>query len=304
MDHYNCKICNKKHSYYYGLDTPAPDSIKEIPEEERSSRVRFFEDKYVLDREKLFFKGEIEIQIERSKKESIILMVWISIGLDEFERAIKKGNRSPVLEIEGEIDNELPLYEGLRGIKAMVIMDPSNEYPIIQVKTQSRIREDQLEPISDDRMIELMNRFHHPEQFQEKLEFEENFEYRFNQTLEEVERRYFKRQKQFVINLSSPRTLLFQIIARKMLVNLSGKGSGYGLHLAFDDTDIETKEELERFERSSFADGFDCVEIDDITTYQIDIKRDKEKLKQIVVDLITKFYGENIEETEIDFFGL
>lgn len=304
MNHYNCKICNKKHSYYYGLDTPAPESIMEIPEEERGSRVQFFEDKYVLDRKKLFFKGEIEIRIERSNEESMILMVWISIDIDEFERAIKRGNGTPVIEIEGEIDNELPLYDDLRGIKAMVIMDPSNEYPIIQVKTESRIQGDQLEPISNDRMIELMNRFHHPELYREKLEFDEKFEQRFSQMLEEVEKKFFKRRKQFVINLSSPRTLLFQIIASKMLVNRLGEGNGYGLHLAFDDTDVETKEELEKFEKSPFVDGFECVEIDEIITYQKDIKRDKEELKQIVIDLITKFYEEDVEETEIDFFGL
>lgn len=304
MNHYNCKICNKKHSYYYGLDTPVPDSINDIPEEERGSRVQFFEDKYILDREKLLVKGEIEIQVERSKNKPIVLRVWISIDIEEFKKAINGGDRISVLEIEGEIDNEIPLYEDLRGTNAVVIMDPSNEYPSIKVKTESRIKEDQFEPISTERMIELMNRFHHPELFRDKIDFDKNFESRFQQTLEEVEKKFFKRRKRFVINLSSPRTLLFQIIASKMLVNPSGKSNGYGIHLAFDDTDIETKEELEKFERSPFVDGFDCVEIDDIITYQKDINRDKEKLQQIVTDLISKFYREDVEETEIDFFGL
>lgn len=304
MNYYTCKICKRKHSIYYGLDIPEPESIGEISEEERELRVQFFEDKYVIDRKNLLIKGEIEIVLDKSKDQALILRVWTSIDIEEFEKLINGFESDSVLEIKGEIDNELPLYDDLRGIKVIVIFDPSKEYPKIQIETESQIKEDQVELISEDRMLELMNRFHHPELSRERIKFAKDFAERFTETLEEVERQFFRRRKQFVITLSSPRTLLFQIVASEMLVNPIGKGTGYGLHIAFDDTDIETKEELEKFEGSEYADEFDCVEIDDIVTYQKDFKKDKEELKQMVTDLITKFHEEEIEEIEVDFFGL
>lgn len=304
MNYYTCKICKKEHSIYYGLDTLEPESIGEISEEERESRVQFFEDKYVIDRKDILIKGEIEIVFDKPKDQALILKVWTAIDIKEFEKLINGFEDGSVLEIKGEIDNELPLYDDLRGIKVIMIFDPSKEYPQIQIETESQIKVDQVESIGEDRMLELMNRFHHPELFQEEVKFTKDFAERFTETLEDVEKQFFRRREQFVINLSSPRTLLFQIVASKMLVNPRGKGNGYGLHLPFDETDIEVAEDLEKFERSEYVDEFDCVEIDDIVTYQKDFKKDKEELKQIVMDLITKFHEEELEEIEFDFFGL
>ena len=130
----------------------------------------------------------------------------------------------------------------------------------------------------------------------------------FDERLEEIlvltENKYKSSDRNFGINFSHGRMVIFQMIKSTLLENSENNEFGYGIHLSFDDSFPETKEELERFTNSGFADEFHSHVWNGIPTYQINLKTDKQKIIKLTKNIIETVYEKEPSEIEIEEFEI
>ena len=143
---------------------------------------------------------------------------------------------------------------------------------------------------------------HHPELFKEKVIFDKPFSERLIDELDFAEREYIKKNKDFVINISSPSTTLFQILSSNMLESSDGNKKGFGLHLSFDESHEESLEEIKKFRDQEYSKEFEYHDLDEIPTYQIDLKTNKEQIKELVTKILEDVYEQDVEIIETDNF--
>jgi len=181
----------------------------------------------------------------------------------------------------------------------------TNEGIIVEIQAQedSQLKEDQSKPITESRMIEIMQMLHHHPQSEEKRRSDEPFKQRLLKEFEYVEKEYIAKEKDFVINISTG-TVLFQITSNKMLEINRIKERGFGLHLSFDETDEESVEEMAKFRSKEYSAEFDYHDLDGIPTYQVDLGTDKKRLEELVCRMVLDVYEEDLEMVEIDNFKI
>ncbi len=130
----------------------------------------------------------------------------------------------------------------------------------------------------------------------------------FDERLEEIlvltENKYKSSNRNFGINFSHDRMVIFQIIKRTILEDSENNEFGYGIHLSFDNSFPETKGELERFTNSGFANKFHRHVWDGIPTYQLDLNTDKEQIIELTKKIIEEVYMKEVSEIEIEEFEI
>jgi hypothetical protein len=130
----------------------------------------------------------------------------------------------------------------------------------------------------------------------------------FDERLEEIliltENKYKSSNRNFGINFSHGRMVIFQMIKSTLLENSENNEFGYGIHVSFDDSFPETKGELERFANSDFANKFHRHVWDGIPTYQLDLKTDKEQIIDMTKKIIETVYEREMSKIEIDEFEI
>lgn len=298
MKHYNCDICGKKHDFYYGIDVQEPLSFFIIPEEERESRVKMLSSKYIIDNEFLLFKGNIDVETQNWSDLDFCWTVWIKISSRDFEAAIPRLKNGETVEINGVMDSDIPFYDRLSKLKASCFINMNRDEVKIKVLEQSPIFQDQQNPISLERAKELQGRINHSPKSNKNSDFEHNFDQRLEVFLQEAIRKFGTVENDFVINLNTDNSILFQIINSKML-NLNQED--LTIYIPFDISDIELKDQLEAFKMTPFYREMIEMDLDGIPTLYKCFE-DIECLKKMVKDLIIDFYREDIESVDIDVF--
>jgi hypothetical protein len=306
MEEYKCEICGKKHNVFRVLESPLPDLITEIPEEERESRVNELNGFYVVDRKWFLGNGYIHIEMEGLDEPIFYWQVWATISPDDFQNNLENLMNGKTVELRGRLQSEIPFYPKSKGLEAKVIIQATDDEMLLEIRVDedSKLKEDQSKPIKRGRVIELMQHIYHCELFKEKKEFDRTFDERLREELNYAENEYIKNEKDFAINISSPNSVLFQIISSRMLeISTNGK-SGFGLHLSFDDSFEESKEEIEKFRKQDYSKDFEYHDLDDIPTYQIDLGKDKNRIEELVKRLIEDVYEQRIETIDTDNYEI
>lgn len=305
MEKYKCNICGKTHPVYQGLDSPFPEVISEMSAAERKRRVVEADQFFIVDKEWIFCNGHILIALEGLAEPIFDWQVWAKVDKADFQDKLNQLAKREAVVLSGKLETDLPFYTKFKGLKVKISVPSKNEFGMIfQVEEESQLQEDQARPITNARVIELMQHLHHPERFAEMEKFDRSFLDRLTDELLEVEKKYVKRARNFVVNISKPGLVLFQLISSSMLSANEGKGRGFGLHLAFDDTDEECLAELKRFEQQAYVKDFDCFNFDGIPTAQIDFGRDIDSLIKMVNQIILDVYEEEVETIIVDSFEI
>jgi hypothetical protein len=305
MDKYLCEICGKKHNVFRILESPLPDLITEIPEEERDSRVEEVVGLYLVDRKWLLGNGYLYIELENLNDPIFYWQVWVSISPKDFQNCFEQLKVTDSVELNGVLQSELPFYPKSRGLEVKVQIHATNEFHLeIIVEEDSKLRDDQSKPITRERVIELMQFLNHNELFRKEKKYDNTFGERLKEELNYVEDKYIKKKKGFSINISSPNSVLFQIVSSEILEMNKNLQSGFGLHLSFDNSLEESKEEINKFRKQDYAKGFKYYELDGIPVYQIDLGIDKKRVGELVNFLIEDVYEQDIETIDIDSFEL
>lgn len=302
---YKCKICGKKHQIFRSLESPDPELIRQIPESERKNRIKEVNGFYLIDKKILLGKGYIQIMLENFEEPLFFWNVWGSMELDQFQSKFENLYKQKRLEFEGKLESEIPFYDKSKGLRIKLEILHPPEFEIeIRIDETSKLREDQSSPISEARVNELMERIHHNELYKEVTEFEIPFGTRLKEELQNVEKKYLRKNKNFTINFNSPNSLLFQIVNNQMLESKKNNINGFGFHLSFDKSFEESKTEINNFKQTEFFNEFIFHELDGIPVFQLDLQDKKESIEKLARRLLKEVYCQKNELVEIESYEM
>jgi hypothetical protein len=305
MEKYKCEICGKNHSVYRSIESPIPELISEIPENEHEERIVEFKGLYVVDRKWILGNGYILIEMESLDEPIYYWQVWVSMSLIDFKNNLEKLTREEPIEVKGKLESHTPFYKKSKDLNVNVIIHVTDELELeleIRVVEESKIKTDQSKPISRERAIEIMQHIHHPELHKPPKVFDKSFHERLNKELDNVKLNYVEKNENFVVSLNAPDCTLFQIIHSNMLESNNNKDFGYGLHLSFDDSFEDSKDEIRRFKKQDYASDFNYHNLDEIPTYQINLQENKARLIELVETIVGEVYQRDIETIDLDAF--
>jgi len=164
MDKYQCNVCGKSHNVFKAIESPKPEKVLEIPDAELEQRVKEIQNSFILDDEVFFLRGDIFIYKENIDQAFFNWSVWASIALEDFKSKAEALKQRKNVEFNGELETQLPFYEKTRGLKVKVIVNINYDYAVIKVEEESKIKTDQSKPVSEERIIEIMQMmYHHPD---------------------------------------------------------------------------------------------------------------------------------------------
>lgn len=297
MDKYKCNICGKNHSIYFGFESLESETILEIPESERKNRVIKVGNLSVVDNQLIIVRGNLFVKCNELEETYLYFDVWVKIKTEDFQKKIEeyekdKVNYDPTLI--GKLESQLILYDDTKNIEVEVTNYEHDKVDTLVkvLKKNHQLEIDQRNGISNERLIELMEKIHHRRKIENSSS--KPIEELFNEIFEKALSGYIMKDKLFYINVVKDSMTLFQIISNNLLETGKVKESGFGLHLPFDNSE---NNELEKFKRIDNISDFDFMILDEIPTYQINLERDKKKLLQLI-KLISK---EVYEEEEVWF---
>ncbi|WP_367391478.1 DUF2199 domain-containing protein [Lewinella sp. LCG006] len=301
MERYNCKVCGKKHPVFHGMKSPIPSILSELSEQEWKVRVVENDGGYLLDGAYVILDGYIQIFHKNDTSRAIFnWQVWVSFPVSEFMAKIPLVEKEEEVSIKGRLESELIFYDKSVGLRVETLNIASKDFRVIKVIEESEVRADQNQLIDDDRVTEIMSRIHHREIYEPPVSFDVPFYRRLKEELALCNAKY--QPGHFIVNISTSKRVLFQLIPREFLEGQNNSKQGYGLHVVFNYDDEASMELLERFKE--IAEGSDWLfhEIDGVPTYQIDLHEEEEKLQQIAVELLKKVYLMEESQIEIDSF--
>ncbi len=295
MKKYQCSICNKKHAVFYSTESPMPDELENMESDESIERLN--DNAFLVNNKHLIISGDINIETEIEDL-NMQHRIWVKINAKDFflnYEALKAQNE---INMDCELLSELSFYPKSKGLKAHFKMQ-SSIYGRIKVNSESKLKEDQENPISELRVIELMEKLYHFGDMKRKT-FERPFAERFKDIIEIAKNEYQANGKMFVINLSSANEVLYQIVASNMLNKPIE--NGLGLHISND----ETKDDYETV-KSSMSKLYEkmkleFIQLDEIDTYQKYYSWNDTELENDVLRIISKTYDANKDEIKIDIF--
>ena len=304
MEKYKCKICEKNHQIYRSMDIPLPRIISEMSIEEREKRVKEFSGFYYVDENLLFANGWVNIEVENYEFPFYYWKTWTSISKKEFLERLEVLKTGKVIGFAGKLEEELPFYINSKDLKTKTLIQLTNEEILVEIKAEEegQLKEDQSEPITVNRMIEIMQMINHnPER--EERKFDKPFIQRLRSELKIAETAYLENSKDFAINIGVG-TVLFQIVSNKMLEINRNKERGFGLHLSFDESLDESIEEIAKFRHQEYANDFDYHDLGEIPTYQIDLGLDKKRLEKLIKKIVIDIYEDELEMIGFDSFEI
>jgi len=164
MFRFKCATCDAWHEGMptYGAD--APRSYYAIPEDEREARCSRESDWCVIDAERFFIRGCLDIPVH-GEADPFSWGVWVCVSPDDFKeyaRTYEHANCSHIAPFSGLLDALLPLYPSTANLKTMVHLRNDNARPYIEVvATDHPLAMEQREGISVARVAEICAHFAH-----------------------------------------------------------------------------------------------------------------------------------------------
>lgn len=162
MKDFVCSKCGKKHKLFLGMELPLPKLIREMPEEEKTTRVKSNGNLYLLDDKWFLLKGKIVIPINELNK-GFKWIVWIKLPKGDFLSNIKP-NQQEVRDrsylYRGSLESSLPYYEDSYNSKVQ-FMHTDDPLLNLEMIEESELRIDQLSGITLEKAITVMEQFFH-----------------------------------------------------------------------------------------------------------------------------------------------
>lgn len=303
METYTCQICGKTHEIYFGLDSPLPQILWNIDKEEYDERVDEMNGQYFLDKELMLIKGTILIYLKNEIEPYFNWQVWVSVTKEEFNKTLETVEKVGVsntdsLCFKGKLESVLPFYDKSIGLSVYLKSNKEVSHFFIEVEEDSVLKEDQTNGVSKERVMELMNKVTSHNEY-ENQKSDKLFSEKFDEEIEFVQQNYISKGQSFAINIYTDGWASSQIVSSNIL-EIGGKATDFGIHLAFDDL----KEELERFKKTTYSKAFNHVVLDEIPIYQLDVGTDLKRLKELIIRIAIDVYQEDIENVTLDSFSI
>ena len=166
MSNYRCHICGQVHSgapLSWGPD--APDAWIAIPSEDRDRRGELGTDQAIMDDQRYFIRGRIEIPVVDTK-EVFAWLVWVELNAADFEQTSKlwdtKGRERMAPVHPGKLANRLFLYKaGTLGLQVHVHTRPVGQRPYLEIASAHELRDEQTDGILSSRVQEIADTILH-----------------------------------------------------------------------------------------------------------------------------------------------
>ena len=164
MKNYHCNICGNRHTIYHSMEVPLPRAVQEIPKAERENRVKESFPLLALDDDQLFANGWVNIEVENQEAPFYSWKTWSCIPKQQFMASLETLKTGQIVKLEGHLAEELIFYPNSMGLKTKTLLQMSPEGLVVEIRATeaSQLLEDQAKPITEQRMMEIMQLLHHP----------------------------------------------------------------------------------------------------------------------------------------------
>jgi len=113
---YHCDSCGEIHEALpMALAIQWPYVIHQLEDEERDGRVEHDTDWCILDGERFFLRGCLELRVHDHPQNPFVWGVWVELSIDDFERTIElweSDGRERSAPLLGRLANAIPCYDG------------------------------------------------------------------------------------------------------------------------------------------------------------------------------------------------
>lgn len=138
---WHCGTCGEEHEndpFSFGADYPDP--YLQLPQNERTNRARLGDSQCIIDGEKFFVRGCLEVPI-LGRDEKFIWGLWVSVWERDFdwidETWNKQGREVNAQLISGRIVNELPAYPSIFNLKVKLRTREVGVRPLIEPQEEN-----------------------------------------------------------------------------------------------------------------------------------------------------------------------
>jgi hypothetical protein len=296
MEKYKCHICNKNHAILGDSESPLPNELSDLIEN-KGQFEKLGENVYLIKKETIIISGDLLLKVEETE-EPIVHRIWVKvIGEAFFSKLEDLKQQKPVI-LNAIILSELPFFDKTYGLQCELRIH-RNIYGSIHILTESQLKKDQEKPISNQRLIEMMQGvYHSPKNSNNHLT--KPFNKRLLNILETANLEYLKKDKYFIIDFTKSNNVLFQLISSELLANPTL--ASLGIHLSNDETNENYTHVSTIMNRLTKNLDFKFITLDNIETYQKEYSWNSDELKLDIKKIILEVFEENIEEVEIEIF--
>jgi hypothetical protein len=162
---YICSTCGSTQDgppFVWGV--PSPDIWAELPSEEKARRGECSSDQCVVDNERFFVIGRIEIPV-RGSEEPFAWLAWVEVSADDFADMHEKWfleGREITPPYAGHLANKLPIYsESTFGLRVDLKTNPLGVRPSIRIAEGHILQDQQENGITEQRVAEIASRLMH-----------------------------------------------------------------------------------------------------------------------------------------------
>lgn len=162
MEKFKCKICNKKHPIYYWLDAGDPNVVV-MSKSEKEERVAMHNNIYIVDREVVYIKGSIYIEVKELENAWLFWKVWMKISNKNYRETISAFQAGKLdAKFYGVLDTQIDYYGNTQNLAAELELGSEVKDTIIRINDLGHdLGQDQQNGVSIERLCDLMNGIHH-----------------------------------------------------------------------------------------------------------------------------------------------
>jgi len=157
---YKCPVCGKEHDDLPDIGSDRPEHYWDIPESERSKRIKLTGDTCVINDELFFVRGVIDIPIH-DYHESFGFGVWVSHKKENFEKYVANPDSEEVGPFFGWLSTEINYYSpSTQMLKTMAHYRSGNLRPSIVLEPSDHpLSQDQQNGISLDKALRIVHHY-------------------------------------------------------------------------------------------------------------------------------------------------
>ena len=159
---FKCKNCDEWHVGVPGWGYPFPMPYWDVPELERSERCFLTSDLCVVDDQRFFVRGCLDLPIA-GYADVLVIGAWVEIGDEsffEYQDLIDLPTRSKYGPYEGTLSAALPTYDGTEGLRVAVVVNDSGTRPSIVIEdSEHQLGADQKNGLSIERIQSIYSYF-------------------------------------------------------------------------------------------------------------------------------------------------
>lgn len=127
-----CAICGQAHDELpFGYGARAPRAAEDLPAAEREDRLELGSDQCVIDDERFFLRGRLEIAVTDAPQHTFIWGVWVEVTELQFDRAAALWEQADSKQppMPGALSTDVPCFEGTSGLAAQLHFHTAGQVP-------------------------------------------------------------------------------------------------------------------------------------------------------------------------------